>query len=283
MPTPPPPGSPDAASSAAPEAPAPDTVTLFGLPFANANGIEPIVDHCLSAAQQPSSDWRCVVTPNVDHLVRYERSPELRAVAEAAWLLLPDGMPIVWASRLLGTRLRQRLTGADLFAHLVPRLAADGVSTVVLASSQDVAERLERLGSALTVLVAPWFDADDDEARGALVTTLDDLCTANAAKVCVVGVSMEKHHAIAAELQRRWSADASTTRPIVMLLGASADLYVGTVRRAPNWVQRSGFEWLFRLLGNPRRLARRYLVDDPRFAVIVARELRRNRRRRRAN
>jgi N-acetylglucosaminyldiphosphoundecaprenol N-acetyl-beta-D-mannosaminyltransferase len=94
----------------------------------------------------------------------------------------------------------------------------------------------------------------------------------------IVALSVAKTHLVAARLRERWADEA--TPPLVMLLGAAPEMHLGLQRRAPEWVQRAGLEWLHRLAGDPRRLAKRYLVDDVRFVSIVRRE-RRDRRRRR--
>jgi N-acetylglucosaminyldiphosphoundecaprenol N-acetyl-beta-D-mannosaminyltransferase len=213
-----------------------------------------------------------VVTPNVDHLVHYDRVPEDADLAADAWITLPDGMPIVWAGRLLRRRLRARLAGSDLFSALWPRLAADAVPTVVVASSEVVADALASEHPALRTVVPPMFDAADPAEVAGVVDAVVAATDATEARVVVVGITMVKHHLIARRLRERW-ADAPSP-PVVMLLGASADLHLGFEQRAPGWMQRTGLEWLYRLGRDPRRMARRYLVDDPWFAVLLLRELR---------
>ncbi len=211
------------------------------------------------------------MTPNVDHLVRYEHHELEAEVARHATLVLPDGMPIVWASRHLDRPLARRLAGSDLFAALWPSLARDSVSTVVLASQDDVAERLRAEHPAATVIVPPFFDVGDEAAVTAVVDDLDAACTAIDARFLFICVSMPKHHLLASRLRERWTGRAG---PHVLLLGASPNFYLGLSRRAPEWMQRVGLEWLYRLASEPRRMARRYLVDDPEFVRLFLRERR---------
>lgn len=253
---------------------------LFDLDFVDGT-LDQVVDDLWARIRADASGWSCVVTPNVDHLVRYARHDGERLVAERALLVLPDGAPVVWASHLCGKPLRRRLTGADLFAAMFPSLTAHRTPTVVVASSAEVATGLQQEYPGAHCIVAPFVESTTDSTFEQFIDHIDAACRAVGARVCVVGISMPKHHAIAAGLRVRWDREGATRQPIVLLLGAAAELYLGIVPRAPAWMQRSGFEWLYRLLREPRRLARRYLVDDLRFIPLVWREWRSERRRRR--
>lgn len=250
------------------------TQHLFDLDFVDAPSVGEVVDELVERRDERADRWRCVVTPNVDHLVRYDRNPLEADVARRAMLVLPDGMPIVWASRMLRRPLAARLTGADLFADLWARFAGDDVPVVLVVASQEVADALTAQHAGARCLVPPMFDVDDDTTVARLVDATAALCAEVDARFLVVGVSMPKHHLIADRLRQRWSPSYAGT-PTVLLLGQSPEFAVGLVRRAPEWMQRSGLEWVWRLAGDPVRLAKRYLVDDVRFIKLVYREWRR--------
>lgn len=250
---------------------------MFGLDFVSDASLQQVVDHLLAGRSDPTGGWQCVVTPNVDHLVRYERHPAEAEVAEHATVVLADGMPIVWASRLLGRPLGERLAGADVFARLWPLLAERDIPAVVLASNDAVAQGLRKDHPGASIVVAPWFDVEDRIAVDALVDRVSDAVEECAADFVVIGVSMPKHHRIAGELRRRWGDRAGGAT--VLLVGAAPELYLGLERRAPAWMQRSGLEWVYRLSQDPLRLAKRYLVDDVQFLRLVVLEWRSLRRR----
>jgi len=252
------------------------TQRLFGLDFVCAATIEDLAASLYAGRDERDAGWRCVVTPNVDHLVRYERHPGEFDVARNASLSLPDGMPIVWAGRLLRRPLRARLAGSDLFTALWPQLATGAVPTVVVASSADTADRLLAEHPTLRCILPPMFDVDDEAAVTGVIDEIVAATEAIGARFVVVGLSMPKHHLIASHLHRRWAGRGDP--PTVLLLGASAEFYLGLVRRAPAWMQRAGMEWVYRLLSEPRRLAKRYLVDDVKFLPILWREWRGTRR-----
>jgi N-acetylglucosaminyldiphosphoundecaprenol N-acetyl-beta-D-mannosaminyltransferase len=252
------------------------TQRLFDLDFVADGDVGSLVELLLEEDRDPPRGWRCTVTPNVDHLVRYQRNPLEAGVARRATVVLPDGMPIVWASRLLGRPLRSRLTGSDLFGVLWPRLAAASVPAVVVASGPDVATGLAAEHPGARVIVAPRFDVADEAAVASLVDRVVAETDEVGARFVVVGISMPKHHLIAHHLEQRWNGREAA--PMVLLLGAAPNFHLGFTARAPGWMQRFGLEWLHRLAGDPGRLARRYLVDDPRFVGILWREWRSTRR-----
>ncbi len=246
---------------------------IFGLDFVSDGSIHALARSLFHAASEDGSSWRCVVTPNVDHLVRYERNPQEAAVARAASVVLPDGMPLVWGSRLLGRPLGSRLAGSDLFALLWPLLVEGRVPTTVLCPGAAVARGLTRSFPEAGCIVAPMLAVDDDVSMELLVDAIDEDVRARRSGALFIAVSMPKHHALAQRLQHRWR-EAGAPAPVVFLVGASPEFYLGLVRRAPPWMRRAGVEWIHRLLSDPRRLARRYLVDDMRFLGLMWREFR---------
>lgn len=246
---------------------------LFGLDFVADATIPEITDVLVAEASDPNDEWRCVVTPNVDHLVRYDRIESEATTARHATMLLPDGMPIIWAGRLLRRPMARRLAGSDLMGELWPRLAEHGIPAVVIASSVEVSDGLRASHPDIRCVVPPMFDPSDEQAVDELIDRVDADVAAIGARFLVVGVSMPKHHLIANRLRSRWGDD-DRAKPTVLLLGASPDLFLGLTPRAPRWMQTSGLEWLYRLAREPRRLARRYLIDDVAFVRLVYREWR---------
>jgi N-acetylglucosaminyldiphosphoundecaprenol N-acetyl-beta-D-mannosaminyltransferase len=263
------------------EAPLFSVRRLFGLDFVADATISTVARHLALDAADPKQSWRCVVTPNVDHVVRYQRFPVEFQVARDAFVVLPDGMPIVWVSRLIGRPLRSRLTGADLFAELWPKIVESGVPTVAVTRDAHVARELSRDHGALACVVAPTFSLDDAgavvaadaDAVDALVLQIMEAVERRRPQFLFVGLSGPKAHVLAAALQDRWS-DTELSSPTVLLVGAAPEFFLGMMRRAPAWMQRWGLEWLFRLGREPTRLARRYLVEDLRFLRLVWQEWR---------
>lgn len=215
-----------------------------------------------------------VSTPNVDHIVRLDKRPELLPDYRQASYLFADGMPIVWASRLLGRPLPERVTGSDLFVALCRQAVVHGWKSVVLGGMPGSAAMLEaRFAAAypgldITVITPSMqFDPEGEEGR-----QVADTIRAMAPDLVFVCLGMPK--------QEIWAARYASTLPhgLVLCVGAAMEFAIGLQQRAPRPVQRLGMEWLWRLLQSPRRLWRRYLVDDRRFFALCWQEWRRARR-----
>ncbi|NUM54711.1 MAG: WecB/TagA/CpsF family glycosyltransferase [Candidatus Hydrogenedentes bacterium] len=213
---------------------------------------------------------QCIVTPNVDHVCRYHRDDAFRAAYENAWLVLCDGMPIIWVSRLLGRPLRQKLSGSDLITWLSGHAADRGYSVYFFGAQEGVAaeaaDQLKRRFPALKIagVHSPAFGFyADPEANAAATTLVRD------ARPDIVFV------ALGSPKQEIWMhANACACgAPVMIGVGAAFDFLSGRVKRAPVWMQRASLEWVWRLYQEPRRLWRRYLVEDALFLKLLLAEL----------
>lgn len=205
-----------------------------------------------------------VYTPNVDHIVKAETNTAFRGAYEHVSLSLADGMPLVWAAGLLGCPLPERVAGSDLLIPLLELAAKRRWSVYLLGGAPGSAETAAAvLAKRFGVRVAGWDDCrigtDGSDSNG------ESIARAQAAKadLILVGLGPPK--------QELWIHRASDSlRPAVALgIGAGIDFLAGRYKRAPRWMSRIGFEWAFRLVQEPRRLWRRYLIEGPRFGRIV--------------
>lgn len=210
-----------------------------------------------------------VFTPNVDHVVRAERDPDFRAAYAAADVVLADGMPLVWASRLAGAPLPERVAGSDLVVPLAHRASQIGCRLFLLGGAPGDAEKaaavLERRGVRIAGVAAPRVELE--EAARAANRALAERVRASGARLVYVALGAPK--------QEIWihRHRALVGQAVMVGVGASLAFVAGTVPRAPAWMSRAGAEWVHRLATNPGRLWRRYLVDDLGFAAILWRML----------
>ena len=197
----------------------------------------------------------------VHSVMECRRSDEVRHIFNDAGMVTPDGMPIVWVVRASGHPHVSRVYGPDLMLALAERTVATGRRHFFYGGGPGVARVLaERLQARFPGLEV----AGTHEPPFA---PLDELCTDAAAQlidsskpdIVWVGISSPK--------QDRWMACMRTRlrAPVIIGVGAAFDFHSGAVRQAPRWMQRSGLEWAFRLATDPRRLWRRYVVDNPWF------------------
>ncbi|WP_285703921.1 WecB/TagA/CpsF family glycosyltransferase [Microtetraspora sp. NBRC 16547] len=205
-----------------------------------------------------------VLTPNVDICRLAVRDAELRALVRRADVAVADGMPLVWAARMLGTPLPGRVTGADLIWALSEAAARHGVPVYLLGGPAGVADaaavtlcaRYPRLVVAGTHSPPYGFESSPDG-----VAAIRDALLAAMPGLVFVGLGFPKQdrliEVLRADLPGTWFVGC----------GSAIAFAAGAVRRAPEWMRGVGLEWLFRLLSEPGRLGRRYLVDDLPFAL----------------
>ena len=239
-----------------------ELIAILGVPF-HALTLEGAVDRV--AAMVGDGGAHYVVTPNVDFLVKAQRDPDLRRILVCADLVLCDGKPIVWASHWLGGSLPARVAGSDLIPSLLERAAALGWRVFLLGGSPDVAaEAVSRIAAAYPALPAvahysppfrPLGEGDDAEIAARVRATRPDVML-----VCFGCPKQEKWMSLHCK---------ELGVPVMIGAGATIDFLADRMARAPAWMQRSGTEWLFRLLQEPRRLARRYADDLIHFFPAV--------------
>jgi N-acetylglucosaminyldiphosphoundecaprenol N-acetyl-beta-D-mannosaminyltransferase len=210
------------------------------------------------------------VAVNVDKVVKAAGDHELRQAINSADLVTADGQPVVWASWLLGKPLPERVTGVDLMTRLFVLAQERGYSIFLLGARpwvvERVQQRLRREYPGLRIAGAHhgYFSAAEEPL------VVESITTARPDILFVAMSSPAKERFIA-----RWKGRLGAR--FVMGVGGAFDVYAGVVGRAPRWMQRLGLEWLFRLIQEPKRMWRRYLVDDVAFVKLLLRELRRSR------
>jgi N-acetylglucosaminyldiphosphoundecaprenol N-acetyl-beta-D-mannosaminyltransferase len=214
-----------------------------------------------------SGEGGAVFTPNVDPMVNLARSAPFRAAYERAAFALVDGQALLWASRFLGTGLPEKISGADLVPRLLERAGRRGLRAYFLGGAPGIAAEAaeiarQRFGASIVGVDSPLV-ARTGEAAPEVVARIREARP----HLLFVALGAPKQELF---IDRYRSELASI---VCFGIGASLDFVAGRVRRAPAWVSRAGFEWLFRLTQDPKRLARRYLLDDPRFAGIFLRTL----------
>jgi N-acetylglucosaminyldiphosphoundecaprenol N-acetyl-beta-D-mannosaminyltransferase len=206
-----------------------------------------------------------VCITGVHGVIESRRDPAVRAIHNAAGLVTPDGMPLVWLLRAAGHRDAARVYGPDLMLLLLERSLAAGFTHFFYGAAEATLSELRHKlkarfpGLRIVGSIAPPFrpltPAEDEEVVAAINRAGPDIVW--------VGLSTPKQEIWMAEHRSRLAA------PVLIGVGAAFDFHAGRVRQAPRWIQRRGLEWLFRLYQEPRRLWRRYLYGNTRFVVEI--------------
>lgn len=227
-----------------------------------------------AAATAKVLDWakkresRYVCVANVHMVMESYDAPAFQKLVNAADLVTPDGMPLVWALRRMGYPNQSRVYGPDLMIKVIERAASDEVPVGFFGGRPEVLNELvSRLQAQFPSLkvrycFSPPFRPILPEEDERLVTEINRSGT----RILFVGLGCPR--------QEFWMAEHTGKIKSVMLgVGAAFDFHAGAIRQAPRWMQNIGLEWLFRFSQEPRRLARRYLYHNPRFLLLLARQL----------
>ena len=203
---------------------------------------------------------------NAAKLVSFKKQPELRKVIERCQLINADGQAVVWASRLLGDPLPERVAGIDLMHALIAMAEREGYGIYILGARAEALEtavqRLREIHPNLSIVGFRDGYFSDEESPEVAAAIRE-----SGAQILFVAMSSpRKEHWLG-----EYGADLNV--PFVMGVGGSIDIVAGITRRAPRGWQRLGAEWLYRLLQEPRRMFRRYLVTNTQFGILVARAM----------
>jgi N-acetylglucosaminyldiphosphoundecaprenol N-acetyl-beta-D-mannosaminyltransferase len=236
------------------------TVELCGMSIASIDTAQ-LLDHMFDRLAQGRGGW--LVTANLDFLRRHVKDPDARAIYQGADLRVADGMPLVWASKVRGTPLPERVAGSSLVTPICERAAHEKRRVYLLGGDPKASEDAEqKLVSEIPGLVicgrsSPWVSVKPTPEE--LAPIRDELMACKPDFVLVAFGSPKQEHLIAAlrdAVPGAWWIG----------VGISLSFLSGHVKRAPELVQKLGLEWVHRLIQEPKRLFRRYIIEDLPFA-----------------
>lgn len=206
------------------------------------------------------------VVVNVAKLLQIRSDPELKRIVSSCDIINVDGMPIIWASRLFRKRLKERVAGIDLMQKLIAEATKKGYKLYFLGAEEDVVrnvvEKYKKVHPDIQIVGyrnGYWNVDEEREVVNAIRDSKPD--------ILFVAISSPKKEIFLEKYLDEIGV------PFVMGVGGSYDIIAGKIKRAPLWAQKSGFEWLFRLVQEPRRMWKRYLIGNTIFVCVVVKEL----------
>ena len=243
-------------------------VVILGIPIDDLNVAETLdrLDAFVRIGRATGRNHQ-VATVNADFIVKAMADPELRQLLQESDMAMADGMPLVWGARLLGAPFEERVTGSDMVPLLAERAAEKGYSLYLLGAAPGIATRAAevlterhptlRIAGVYSPPFGPILEMDPG---------IVDEIKAAAPDILLVAFGNPK--------QEKWIGmyRHQVNVPVMIGVGATLDFIAGQVTRAPVWMQKSGLEWLYRLLQEPRRLWRRYVVDMFGFGLFFVRQ-----------
>ncbi len=207
-----------------------------------------------------------VVTPNVDHIVKLENDSEFLEVYNNADLVLTDGMPLVWISKFLKTPIKEKVSGSDLFPKVCKLADEKGYSIFLLGAAEGIAikaaENLKNKYKNLNIVgtFSPSYGFEKSKSE------IEEIIKkVNEAKpdILAVGLGAPKQEKFIYKYKNKLNV------PISLAVGASIDFEAGNIERAPKWMQKSGLEWFYRFLKEPKRMFKRYFIDDLKIIKVL--------------
>lgn len=207
-----------------------------------------------------------VVTPNVDHIVRLEKDEELQKVYKNASLILTDGKPLIWISKWYKTPIKEKISGSDLFPRVCQLAANKNYTMYLLGAAEGVADTAARNlmkkypGLNIVGTYSPPFGFEKNEQEmNKIKTQIQDVHP----DILIVGLGCPKQEKFMYYHCKELGV------PISFGLGASIDFEAGNIKRAPKWMSNHGLEWLYRFSKEPKRLFKRYFVDDLKIIQVA--------------
>ena len=238
----------------------PDRVNVLGAGISALN-LRSAVDAIADAIRSRRKGYICVT--GVHGVMEAQTDASFRAILNGAFLCTPDGMPMVWAGKLQGHRSMSRVYGPDLMLDVCAWSETSGAKHFFYGGNDGVAQLLvDKLKARFPKLqvagiyTPPFRPLTVEEEKG-----LQEMVRAARPDIMWIGLSTPKQEKFMAEFLTK----LDTT--LMIGVGAAFDFHSGRVKQAPRWMQRSGLEWFYRLCQEPRRLAKRYLKNNPVFAM----------------
>lgn len=207
-----------------------------------------------------------VVTPNLDHIVIMEKDKEFQEIYNNADLIVTDGKPLIWISKLLGTPIKEKISGSDLFPNMCSMCANRGYSIFILGAAEGVAdkaaENLKASYSELNIVstYSPPIGFENNEIELKKIASLIEQTSPD---VLAVSLGSPKGEKFIYRHLKEYNI------PLSISIGATIDFEAGNVKRAPKWMADHGFEWLYRITQDPKRLIKRYWNDAVKIIPII--------------
>jgi len=207
-----------------------------------------------------------VVTPNVDHIVKLQQDNEFLEIYKNASLILTDGQPLIWISKLYGKPIKEKISGSDLFPKACELAADKGYKMFFLGAAEGVADiaaqKLTAKYPGLDVIgtYSPQmgFENDPDELKK-IIEIINELSP----DILIVALGAPKQEKFFYRHKEQLNVS------LALMIGASLDFEAGIVKRCPPWMSRYGLEWFYRLCMEPKRMFKRYLIDDMKIIELT--------------
>lgn len=238
---------------------------MFDFNFTSHGNFEKVVDDIYSDVAGGLVPF--VFTPNVELIVNLAKDAEMHQFLRRSFVVLPDGMPLIWLSKVLRSASLKKMSGSDLFPVFWERVKSHESKVLFVCATDELAELIRHDYAPANCYVPPFFDVSGGEYEKVLKDISHQIIS-NEIDFVVAGISYPKREILCRDLY-----SMKLRKEKYLLIGAAAEFHFGLKRRAPIWMQENGLEWLHRLATEPRRLFKRYFVTGLKFVPIAISEI----------
>ncbi len=241
----------------------PDQIQFMNIKVNNVT-LEEAVEAIDSLVQKSIGAY--VVTPNVDHMIMLQKDAYFKEIYDCADLVLTDGKPLIWISKLYKTPIKEKVSGSDLFPEICRRCAEKGYKIFFLGAAEGVAakaaENLTQKYPGLEVVgtYSPPFGFEKDERE---LNKIVSMIQRAAPQILIAALGTPKQEKFIYAHREQLQV------PVSLGLGASLDFEAGQIKRAPKWMSNCGLEWFFRLCKEPKRMFKRYVINDTKIIGLL--------------
>lgn len=231
----------------------------------NRDNLDSIVSESIDMVREKRKHYICI--PNAYSTVIANQDREFKEIINKADLTIPDGMPLVWYSKTYKKSLKARISGFEFFSAYNRQMNKWKMSCFFLGGkdelvAKDIIKKFKNEFKDVKVsgyYVTPFLN----EFKGAEKQKIQEIINNYKPDIVWVGMSAPK--------QEKWISDNINELDIRMACGVGAvfDFYSGEIRRAPGWMQKTGLEWFYRIIADPKRLLKKYLIYNTRFMILV--------------
>ncbi|MDM8568013.1 WecB/TagA/CpsF family glycosyltransferase [Thiotrichales bacterium HSG1] len=248
-------------------------IRIFEFEFISATHHLKVIDDVMDYQHNPNYNSKLpfVITVNADQLVKLEKLPNLRNKLSQSLFIFPDGHPIIWCSWLIRKPLQARLTGSDLFPILWQKAKEEQQKILMIVSHKTLGVKLQEDYANIRYYAPPMFEINStsfEEVNTDIVNIIKDFKP----QFVIIGLGFPKQERVGLSIFQTLEEQSIPT-PLFLFLGASAEFYIGTKKRAPVFFQKIGMEWLHRLLQEPGRLWKRYILGIVPLLKLYIKEL----------
>ena len=207
-----------------------------------------------------------VVTPNVDQIVMMEKNLYFREICDNAELSVVDGHPLLWIAKWYKKPIKEKICGSDLMPHLCKIAAEKGYKVFLLGAAEGIAAKAADIlrdqnpGLNIVGTYSPPFGFEKDQAE---LDKINRILKDSNADLLFVGMGAPKHSVFIYENMHKYQI------PMSFCVGATIDFIAGEQKRAPRWMTDHGLEWLYRLFKEPKRMFKRYIVNDTKIIRLA--------------